>query len=60
MRVLKTAMLFKKSFRTIKKRFWLTWILGLPYMKATALALKLVYSFINFIIPLPVTYVRHF
>ena len=32
----------------------------LPYMKKTALGLKLVYSFINFLIPLPVSYVRHF
>ena len=44
-----------KSFCTINKRFWLTSIQGLPYMKTTLLRLKLVYSF-NFVIPLPVTY----
>ena len=39
---------------------YVTSIQGLHYMKSTALGLKLVYSFINFIIPLPVTYVRCF
>ena len=57
MRALKQ--LFKKSSRTINKSFWLTSIQGLPYMKTTALGLKVVYSFINFIILLSVTYVRH-
>ena len=45
--------LFLKRFRTINKQFWLTSIQELPYMKTTTLRLKLVYSFINFIIPLP-------
>ena len=57
MRALKQ--LFKKSFRTINKSFRLTSIQGLPYMKTTALGLKVVYSFINFMILLSVTYVRH-
>ena len=57
MRALKQ--LFKKSSRTINKSFWLTLIQGLPYMKTAALGLKVVYSFINFIILLSVTYVRH-
>ena len=48
----------KKDF--YHDRFWQTSIQGLPYMKAIALGLKLFYSFINFIIPLPVTYVRYF
>ena len=48
----------KISFRTINKSFWLTSNLNL-YMKTTALRWKLVYSLINFIIPLPVTYVKH-
>ena len=39
--------------------FRLTSIQGLLYMKTTTLGLKFVYSFINFIIVLPVTYVRH-
>ena len=39
---------------------WLTSIQGLPYMKTMILGLKLIYSFINFIITLPMTYVRHF
>ena len=51
--------LSKKSTRTINKRFWPTSIQGLPYMETTTLILKLVYIFINFIIPLPVNYVRH-
>ena len=50
---------FKKRFRTVNKSFWLTSMQGLPYMKTMALGLKLVYSFINFIIPLPVTSVQH-
>ena len=58
MRALKTAN--KKKFLYHNKPFWLTSIQGLPYMKTTTLGLKLVYSFINFIIPLPLTYVRHF
>ena len=49
----------KIIFRTLNKRFWLISIQELPYMKTMALGLKLVYSFINFIIPLPVTYVRY-
>ena len=49
----------KNSYLNKSFRFWLTSIQGLPYMKITALGLKLVYSFINFIIPVPVTYVRH-
>ena len=49
----------KKSFHTKNKRFWLTSIQGLPYMKTATPGLQLVYSFINFIIPLSVTYVRH-
>ena len=49
----------KSIFRTLNKRFWLTSIQGQPYMKAMVLGLKLVYSFTNFIIPLPVTYVRY-
>ena len=56
MKALKTAILKKFSYL---KRFWLTAIQGLPYIKTTALGLKLVYSFINFIIPLPVSYERH-
>ena len=51
--------LFKKCFRTINKRFWLTSMQGLPYTKTASLGLKLVNSFINFIIPLPVAYIRH-
>ena len=56
---LKNSYIFKKCSCTIDKRFWLTSIQGLPYMKITALGLKLVNSFINFIIPLPVAYLRH-
>ena len=51
--------LFKEIFGTINKRFWLTLIQVLPYMRTVNLGLKLVYSFINFIIPLPMTYLRH-
>ena len=57
MRALKTAI--SKKFDTINKCFWLTSIQGLPYMKTKALGFNLVYSFINFIILLPVTYARH-
>ena len=49
----------KVSFRTITKRFWLTSVQGWLYMKTTTLKLKLIYFFINFIIPLPLTHVRH-
>ena len=50
---------YLKKFSYYKKRFYLTSIQCLPYMKTTALGLKLVQSFIIFIIPLPKTYVRH-
>ena len=59
MRVLKTAT-FKQSFCTIKNKcFEPLSIQGLPYIKTNILGLKLVYSFIKFIIPLPATYIRH-
>ena len=49
----------KISFRTINKRFWLALVQGLSYMKTTALGLNLVYSFVNFLNRLPLTFVRH-
>ena len=49
----------KKNVGIINKRFRLTSIRVLPYMKKTAMEFKLVYGFINFIIPLPVTFVKH-
>ena len=57
MRALKTAT--QKRFSYQNKRFWLTSIQGLPYMKTKAQGLKLIYCFINFIFPLPVSYARH-
>ena len=32
---------------------------GSPKQRQTALGLKLVYNFINFLIPLPAIYIRH-
>ena len=50
----------QKSFRTmIKKCFRQPQAKGSPIQRETALGLKLVYSFINFEIPLPSTYIRH-
>ena len=43
-----------------KKRFSQTQSKGSPIQRQMVLGLKLVYSFINFAIPLPATYVRHF
>ena len=42
-----------------KKRFSQPQSKGPPIQRQTALGLKLVYSFINLIIPLPATYIRH-
>ena len=42
-----------------KKRFSQPQSKGSPIQRQTALGLKLVYSFINFVIPLPATYIRH-
>ena len=43
-----------------KKRFSQPQCKGSPIQRPTALGLKLVYSFINFVIPLPATYIRYF
>ena len=42
-----------------KKRFSQPQSKGSPIQRQTALGLKLVYSFINFVIPFPETYIRH-
>ena len=42
-----------------KKRFSQPQSKGSPIQRQTALGLKLVYSFINFVISLPATYIRH-
>ena len=42
-----------------KKRFSQPQFKGSPIQRQTALGLKLVYSFINFVIPLRATYIRH-
>ena len=42
-----------------KKRFSQPQSKGSPIQRQMALGLKLVYSFINFMIPLPATYIRH-
>ena len=49
----------KNSYLKLNKCFWFTSIQRLPYLKATVLGLKLVYSFINFIIPWTVAYIKH-
>ena len=42
-----------------KKRFSQPQSKGSPIEREMALELKLVHSFINFVIPLPATYIRH-
>ena len=42
-----------------KKRFSQPQSKGSPIQRQTALGLTLIYSFINFVIPLPATYIRH-
>ena len=42
-----------------KKRFSQPQSKGSPIQRQTALGLKLVYSFINFVTSLPATYIRH-
>ena len=42
-----------------KKHFSQPQSKGSPIQRQTALGLKLIYSFINFVIPLPATYIRH-
>ena len=43
-----------------KKRFSQPQSKGFHIQRQTVLGLKLVYSFINFVTPLPPTYIRHF
>ena len=51
---------YLKGFGTMsKKRFSQPQSKGSPMQRQTARGLKLVYSFINFVIPLPATYIRH-
>ena len=58
MRALRAAI--QKSFRIMNKKcFSQPQSKGSPIQRETALGLKLVYSFINFEIPLPATYIRH-
>ena len=42
-----------------KKRFSQPHSKGCPIQRQMVLGLKLVYNFINFVIPLPATYIRH-
>ena len=42
-----------------KKHFSQPQSKGSPIQRQTALGLKLIYSFINFVISLPATYIRH-